>query len=391
MDEQVQADVQYLTQQKPEQIQLILSGMAAAMQDIEAKAETMQSQNWFQRMVKTVTGKSKLTLDEIRQNHDKLNMYMAEAVAELYRLGQVDHAVVMSLGTQINEIYADHLQFKQTLGAFAAKLNEKIESVDNFHMLITEIDQGVYTDGPPISSICRVLSQFDRRILEDERKLDIIRRALVQQNILREEPVVLTDYFMQVLDIPITEAGQIYMELGTMRGSFIAPLTMTMMESYHFLPDLARKAKSRTSLIDKVIREENLDETVSLSTQEIYDDFVNSKVDMQRSLSIFAETISNADIADEPPGQASNDSSSDEVLYNMPVGVSEEPVNIDENKGESKDIREMAVDYGKSAVRALQTATGTVADKIAGLHVKENVGNKLNGLFSRFKSNDSSK
>ena len=49
MDEQVQADVQYLTQQKPEQIQLILSGMAAAMQDIEAKAETMQSQNWFQR------------------------------------------------------------------------------------------------------------------------------------------------------------------------------------------------------------------------------------------------------------------------------------------------------------------------------------------------------
>ena len=320
MNELMQADIQYLSQQKPEQMQLILSGMAALMQDTEAKAEAMQSQNWFQRMVKTVTGKNKLMRDEIRQNHDKLNMYMAEAVAELYRLGQVDHSIIMSLGTQINEIYMQQTQLKQMLGAFAVKLNEKIESVDNFHMLTTEIDQGVYTDGLPISDICKILSQFDKRILEEPRKLDIIRRALAKQGIIREEPVALTDYFADVLSIPMAEAGQVYMELGTMRGSFIASLTMKVMESYHFLPDLARKMKSRKGLIDKVIRDENLDESVALSTEEIYDDFINSKIDVHNGLAL--------------PASAS------QSFDNTPVDIQDEPLytgNINEISGEEME------------------------------------------------------
>ena len=286
INELVQADVQYLTQQRPEQMRLILSGMAATMQDIEGKAEAMQAQNWFQRMVRTVTGKNKLTLDEIQRNRDKLNAYMAEAVSELYRLGQVDHSMIMSLGTQINEIYMEQTQLKQMLGAFIVKLNEKIESVDNFHMLITEIEQGVYTDGLPIANICKILSQFDKRILEEPRKLDIIRRALAKQNILRDEPIALADYFDDILSVPMEDAGQVYMELGTMRGSFIAPLTMKVMESYHFLPDLARKMKSRQSLIEKVIRDEGLDENIALSIAEIYDDFVNSKADVQSGLTL---------------------------------------------------------------------------------------------------------
>ena len=180
-------DINYLAQQSSGKINMILSGMTALMNDTDNKVETMESQGWFKRMVKTVTGKNKLTQAEIRQNHDKLNAYMSQAIAELYNRNCIDEKVVMSLGTQLNELYADHIQLKQMLGAFVSKLNEKIDSVDNFHMLTTEINQGVYSFDAPIFSICKIISQFDKRILEDSRKLDIIRRSMVSQNIINDD------------------------------------------------------------------------------------------------------------------------------------------------------------------------------------------------------------
>ena len=77
------------------------------------------------------------------------------------------------------------------LGAFVSKLNEKIDSVDNFHMLATEIDQGIYSFDTPIFAICKIISQFDKRILDDSRKLDIIRRSMVSQNIINDEQISL--------------------------------------------------------------------------------------------------------------------------------------------------------------------------------------------------------
>ncbi len=66
MNTALQADVSYFAQQPPDQLQWIISGMTALMQDTEGKAEAMQSQSWFQRMVRTVTGRNKLTLNEIQ-------------------------------------------------------------------------------------------------------------------------------------------------------------------------------------------------------------------------------------------------------------------------------------------------------------------------------------
>ncbi|TBL79092.1 tetratricopeptide repeat protein [Paenibacillus thalictri] len=282
-------DINYLAQQSSGRINMILSGMTALMNDTDNKVTTMESQGWFQRMVKTVTGKNKFTLAEIRQNHDKLNAYMSEAIAELYNRNCIDHEIMLSLGTQLNELYADHLQLKQMLGAFVRKLNEKIDSVDSFHMLTREIDQGVYSVYSPLVAICKVISQFDKRILEDNRKLDILKRSLILQNIINNEEILLTDYLMSIVDVPIDEMGQIYMELGTIRGNFMSNLILGMVEKYHFLPDMARKMKNKKSLIEEIISEEKLDDSIALSISEIYDDFVNSKIDVKNGLIPIAE------------------------------------------------------------------------------------------------------
>ena len=89
-------DINYLSQQSTGRLNMILSGMTSLMSDTDSKVSAMESQNWFLRMIKTVTGKNKLTQQEIQQNHDKLNAYMAEAVAELYNRNCIDEKVMIS-------------------------------------------------------------------------------------------------------------------------------------------------------------------------------------------------------------------------------------------------------------------------------------------------------
>ena len=313
-------DVNYLAQQSSGRVNMILSGMTALMNDTYKKAESMQSQNWFQRMLKTVTGKNKATNEEIRQNHDKLNAYMSEAIAELYSRDCIDHKVMLSLGTQINELYADHLQLKQILGSFASRLNEKIESVDNFHMLTTEIEQGVYSGFRPVIAICMVMSQFDNRMYEDTRKLDIIKRSLHTQQILTDDAYLITDYLMDILEMPVDEMGAVYLELSTIRQDFMAAILLEAAESYHFLPDMARKMKNKKALIDNIMMQEGLDATVSLSTNEIYDSFISSKIDVKNDLvSIPAipdapETYSNPEPEDKVAAKCSPEADTRSVL-----------------------------------------------------------------------------
>ena len=292
-------DIDFFAKQSSGKLNMIISGMTALMNDNESKVSQLESQNWFQRIVRTVTGKNKATREEIQRNHDRINAYMSEALAELYNRNMIDHQIILSLGTQINELYADHIQLKQMLGAFALKLNEKIESVDNFHMLMEEISQGVYSSGHSLAEICKVISQLDRRTLNDGRKLDIVRRGLISQGILSDEPRSLKDYLLQVAEIPSDEAGRIYLELGTLRGNFMADIILAMMDDYHFLPDMARKMKSKPAMIAGVIEAGRLDEGVTLSTSEIYDDLINSKIDVMNGfvpVVMFDENTTDPDV-----------------------------------------------------------------------------------------------
>ena len=66
-------DMNYLAQQSQGKINMILSGMTALMNDTEDKTEKMEKQNWFQRMVKTVTGKNRAPREDIKHKKVKIN------------------------------------------------------------------------------------------------------------------------------------------------------------------------------------------------------------------------------------------------------------------------------------------------------------------------------
>lgn len=271
-------DMNYLTQQSGNKLNLIISGMASLMNDTENKVTAMESQNWFQRMTKTLFGKNKATKEEIRRNTDKLNSYMTEALSELYNRNLIDKKIIMSLGIQLNELYKEHLQLKQMMGAFVDKLNKKIERIDNYHLLIKEIELGEFSKEAPIVELCKIMSQLDKTTIQDDRKMGILKKELIQYNVVTKEEVLLIDYLKSLLEIPMDEVGAIYLELQTMKDNFMAALGMSMIEKYHFLPEMTKKLKNKNKIIEEVIMEQELDENVALGTEYIFDEFVNSKI-----------------------------------------------------------------------------------------------------------------
>ena len=277
-------DINYLAQQSIGNINMILSGMISIMNDTDSKVQKIENQNWFQRMIKTIFGKNKVTKEEIIQNHNKLNAYMSEAIAELYNQNRIDRQVMISLGVQLNELYSEHLQLKKMLEAFVIKLNKKIESVDNFHMLINEINQGMYSYDKEIVTICKIMSQFDNRIMEEERKLNLIKISLKNQKIITEKEFLLKDYLIDIVNISVEKIGEIYLELSTIRDNFFANLILEIIEDYHFLPDIRRKIIKKEMLVNNLIQREGLDDTVTLSIDEVYDNFINSKIETKNKL-----------------------------------------------------------------------------------------------------------
>lgn len=283
-------DIAYLAQQSTSRLNMVLSGMTALMNDTDNKVATMESQSWFQRMVKTVTGKNKLTQKEIQKNHDKLNAYMSEAIAELYNQNCIDHQIMISLGNQINEIYADHLQLKQMLGAFAKKLNEKIESVDNFHMLVEEINQGMHSKpNQPMISVISVLSMMDKRILTDKRKCDIILQAMRNREILNTNHMTLEDCLLQVLQLDSSEVGRVYMELHSIKDHYFVSMLVEAMERKYFLNEEQWESVDNREIVANIMRETGYSASSIVSTEDIIDDFLPAKQDLVNGLVPIAE------------------------------------------------------------------------------------------------------
>jgi TPR repeat protein len=271
-------DINYLTQQSAGNTNMMLAGMTVLMDENDDKVQMLQDQKWFQRMSRTISGRNKMTRLEIQQNHEKINAYMTQAISELYKRQCIDQQVIMSLGNQLNELYSEHLNLKMMVGALVSKLNEKIESIDNFHMLIEEISQNTYANDNPAIAICKILSQLDLRTINDERKMDLLKHSMARNNIISDEPVLLSSYLKAVVDLPHEEVGQIYLELSTYKDDPIASVMLDAIENYHFLPDMARMMKNKDSVVQNVITKNSLNSDVEISTNMLFDDLAQSKM-----------------------------------------------------------------------------------------------------------------
>ena len=294
-------DIEYLTKQSTAEIGKIVAAMTSLMRDTNTKVEMLESQGWFQRMCKTVTGSNRANREVIQKNNAKLGAYMAEAVSVLYDRQVIDEKLITNLGLQINRLYADHDQLKKQLGAFAEKLNKKIESVDNYHLLFEEITLGHYSDIAPIFAICEITSQLDERVMKDERRLKNLKEIVAKQEIINDEQKQITEYLNDMFALPEESIGLVAMEFSTLYDkSPIAQLLLGITENYHYLPETAKKMKKKSAIVEHVLNEYEIDDSVTFSTRDIYEDFVSAKSEVYENsvVHLSDEEISNALVAD---------------------------------------------------------------------------------------------
>ena len=263
------SDVQYLASESDHNLNLILAEMTNLLDENDKMVSQLENQTWFQRMSQTISGKNKMTQDEVARNHDKINLYVSQAMGELFDRSCIDHQLILGLGNKINELYAGEVELKQIIGAFAQKLNQKIESIDNFHMLTTEIGQGVYDNANPFLSISRIMSQLDLRTVQDQRKMDILTRALEERKILTHEEMRFSEMLENLLTLQENDAGTLALFFNNISGEYIAQLAETTIYTYYTLPEKTRKMKSRHALVESVLRQENVDTDYAVSSYEI--------------------------------------------------------------------------------------------------------------------------
>lgn len=262
-------DLQLLASESDHNLNMILAEMTTLMESNNAKVQQLENQNWFQRMSMTISGKNKMTQAEIQQNHDAIDLYVSQAMGELFNRNCIDHELILGLGNKINALYESQIEIKQIIGAFAQKLNQKIESIDNFHMLIEEINQGFYNNKNPFLSISQILSQLDLRTVQDKRKMDILTRSLEEQNILNHQEIPFCEMLENLLSLDENKAGTLALFFGNIRDEYVAKIAEDTIFAYYTLPEKTRKMKSRRSIVETILRSEDVDLTYSVSSYEM--------------------------------------------------------------------------------------------------------------------------
>lgn len=298
-------DTRFLAQQPEYEVDIMVGQMTTLMQNItdlqndtDDKVAQLQNQGWFKRMTNTLFGRNKATKQEIQKNNDKVMTYISQSVAQLYQMNLINERVICSLGNRMNEVYlqvtemnqemltmkgqisqlmAVQQQTMEALGAFVNKLNEKIESVDNFHMMISEIQNGMYNDSSKLYNLCSILSQLDKRQMENNRKMALLKDSMEKAGIITEDEITVQECLKEIIALPQEKIGLIYLELCNFRNSFPANLFADMIENYHFLSKMEKMSKKKEVLIQRVLDQYELDANAVFSIADISESFFENK------------------------------------------------------------------------------------------------------------------
>ena len=294
-----QQDISFILQQPENEVNLMLAGMLSLINKNEILNESLQSQSWCKRMFNTIIGKNKATALEIQQNHDKLNAYVVQVVGQLYDMNKISSQIMVSLGLQITQLYNSHLELKNILFSLASKLNKKIESVDNYHTLLQEIDEGFYTSD--IRGLLSVISQIDYRMISDLKKMELLKKKLSNKNLLGTgNQMSVKSFLIEISNISGDILGAVYADLQLYQTDYIlVALAINTIESWNLLPLSNQKILKKQTVINRIIENVDIDETSEISLDEFYNEvitlrqnlFNDSKIALMATDSVFSDDV----------------------------------------------------------------------------------------------------
>ena len=141
ISQQALEDFEYYASLPMEEVGSVISGMVSLLNDTDAKYDNLKTQNWFQRMLKTVTGNNKATKEDIHRNYERLGVYVSKAVEVLYERQCLDEKVLVIYGEQIIALCKNHVSLNGRL----EKLESWKRSLDASLLLVKNPDSEMTT------------------------------------------------------------------------------------------------------------------------------------------------------------------------------------------------------------------------------------------------------
>ena len=269
-------DLYYLMEQSNEKLNIILAGMTLVMEENDNMISLLENQMWFHRMAKTLFGKKRMSKEEMAEYQKEVNLYILQAIETLYDKHGFDDSLLLQLGNKLNLLCVSQMQIQSLLGTFARKLNEKTIGMDNYSAIMEELCRGIFDKDNVFLTINRILSRLDYGTVINERRMNILRKALEEKNILNNVKIRLLNIMEEFLSLNENEAGMLMLYFGNIRKEHVAGIMEKIMYAYYMLSAKERRIKSKRFLIQSILKQNNIDLECAMSTYELYNDFVNA-------------------------------------------------------------------------------------------------------------------
>ena len=145
-------------------------------------------------------------------------------------------------------------------------------------MLISEIQNGMYNDSSKLYNLCSILSQLDKRQMNDNRKMNLLIDTMKNKaGIITSDEITVFKCLQEIIALPQEKIGLIYLELCNFRNSFPAGLFADMIENYHFLSKMEKMSKKKEVIIQRVLDKYDLDSDAFFSIEDISESFFENK------------------------------------------------------------------------------------------------------------------
>lgn len=263
-------DLEYLMQDTDRNLNLIISEMTLVMEKDNENILLLQKQVWFQRMLNTVFGRNTVSMEEIVQNYEKIDLYILQILDILIDKNSVNKDLIIGLKNKLSKLYASQEENKETIGELIKKLEQKNES-KNAYTVIDKIDKGKYELNNKFLSINRIMSQLKLEDVKDNLKMKDLLEMLEKHSLIGHEEILFSNLLEELLKASEEEAGIFELFYGNIREEYIAQIIEEVMYSYYTLPNKVRKMKNKRLIVQGVLEKNEIDLEYEISIFELYE------------------------------------------------------------------------------------------------------------------------
>lgn len=261
-------DLEYLTKDTDRNLNLIISEMTLVMEKDNENILLLQKQVWFQRMLNTVFGRNTVSMEEIVQNYEKIDLYILLILDILIDKNSVNNDLVIGLKNKLSKLYASQEETRETIGELIKKLEQKNES-ENAYTVIEKINEGEYNPNNKFLSINIIMSQLKLEDVKDNLKMKDLLEMLEKHSLIGHEEILFSNLLEELLKASEEEAGVFELFYGNIREEYIAQIIEEVMYSYYTLPNKVRKMKNKRLIVQGILEKNEIDLEYEISIFEL--------------------------------------------------------------------------------------------------------------------------